>query len=161
MAGTITHSWNGTVLTITSDSGTSSADLKGAQGDTGIRGAQGANGASSAEGLGINNYVVEQGTSGDWAYRKWNSGAVELWCNKTVSVSSSTSATGSLYYSSMISISVPFPITNYVITGTTDNYRFLTNLKYQNASITFNIVSPAAISTTTQPVQIVVYGKWK
>ena len=38
MSGTITHSWNGTVLTITSDSGTSSADLKG---DIGIRGPQG------------------------------------------------------------------------------------------------------------------------
>jgi hypothetical protein len=34
----ITHSWNGTVLVITSDSGTSSADLKG---DMGIRGPQG------------------------------------------------------------------------------------------------------------------------
>ena len=44
MAGTITHRWNGTVLTITSDSGTSSADLKGAKGDDGIRGAQGAPG---------------------------------------------------------------------------------------------------------------------
>ena len=38
MSGTITHSWNGTVLTVTSDSGTSSADLKG---DIGIRGPQG------------------------------------------------------------------------------------------------------------------------
>lgn len=44
MSGTITHSWNGTVLTVTSDSGTSSADLKGAKGDTGIRGPQGAQG---------------------------------------------------------------------------------------------------------------------
>lgn len=41
MAGTITHSWNGTVLTVTSDSGTSSADLKGATGNTGTRGPQG------------------------------------------------------------------------------------------------------------------------
>lgn len=41
MAGTITHSFNGTVLTITSDSGTSSVDLKGTKGDTGPRGAQG------------------------------------------------------------------------------------------------------------------------
>lgn len=38
MAGTITHYWNGTVLTVTSDSGTSSADLSGA---TGPRGPQG------------------------------------------------------------------------------------------------------------------------
>lgn len=44
MSGQITHSWNGTVLTITSDSGTSSADLKGAKGDDGARGAQGAQG---------------------------------------------------------------------------------------------------------------------
>lgn len=41
MAGMITHSWNGTILTITSDSGTSSMDLKGGQGDIGPRGAQG------------------------------------------------------------------------------------------------------------------------
>ncbi len=43
----ISHKWNGTVLTITSDSGTSSADLKGEKGDTGIRGAQGAPGISN------------------------------------------------------------------------------------------------------------------
>ena len=44
MAGNIYHSFNGTVLTITSDSGTSSCDLKGATGDTGIRGPQGPKG---------------------------------------------------------------------------------------------------------------------
>lgn len=37
----ITHKWTGTVLTITSDSGTSSCDLKGDKGDDGARGAQG------------------------------------------------------------------------------------------------------------------------
>lgn len=41
MAGTITHSWNGTILTITSDSGTTAMDLKGKKGDTGARGARG------------------------------------------------------------------------------------------------------------------------
>ena len=41
MAGTITHSWNGTILTITSDSGTTAMDLKGEKGDTGARGARG------------------------------------------------------------------------------------------------------------------------
>lgn len=40
----ITHSWDGTVLTITSDSGTSSADLKGEKGDMGVRGPQGVGG---------------------------------------------------------------------------------------------------------------------
>ena len=41
MAGEIKHEWNGTVLTITSDSGTSSMDLKGDKGNVGIRGPQG------------------------------------------------------------------------------------------------------------------------
>lgn len=44
MAGTITHEWQGTTLIITSDSGTSSMDLKGQQGDIGVRGPQGAAG---------------------------------------------------------------------------------------------------------------------
>lgn len=29
----------------------------------------------------LNDYVVAQGTSGIWAYRKWNSGLAELWCS--------------------------------------------------------------------------------
>lgn len=41
-----THSWNGTTLTITSASGTSSANLKGDKGDTGSGGSPGADGVS-------------------------------------------------------------------------------------------------------------------
>lgn len=44
MAGTIKHEWEGSVLTIHSDSGTSSSNLKGPKGDTGPRGPQGAPG---------------------------------------------------------------------------------------------------------------------
>lgn len=64
MAGTITHKWNGTILTVTSDSGTSSCDLKGAQGDMGIRGAQGAPGCiTDTTGLILaeaNNYYLKE-----------------------------------------------------------------------------------------------------
>ena len=58
----IKHSWNGTVLTITSDSGTSSADLKGAQGETGIRGPQGYPGViTSVTGeLDLSGYVTKE-----------------------------------------------------------------------------------------------------
>ena len=59
MAGTITHQWNGTVLTITSDSGTSSCDLKGAKGDDGPRGPQGVQGERGETGVG------EQGLKGE------------------------------------------------------------------------------------------------
>lgn len=43
----IYHEWNGTVLTITSDSGTSSADLRG---EMGVRGPQGIPGGTGADG---------------------------------------------------------------------------------------------------------------
>lgn len=55
----ITHKWNGTVLTITSDSGSSSMDLKGAKGDDGARGAQGIKGERGGGAL-INDNVVSK-----------------------------------------------------------------------------------------------------
>lgn len=46
----VTHSWNGTTLTVTSASGTSSADLKGAKGDKGDTGAAGKDGYTPVKG---------------------------------------------------------------------------------------------------------------
>lgn len=46
----VTHSWNGTKLTVTSASGTSSADLKGAKGDTGPQGPKGDTGSQGPKG---------------------------------------------------------------------------------------------------------------
>lgn len=45
-----THSWNGTTLTVTSASGTSSANLKGEKGDTGSQGPKGDKGDTGATG---------------------------------------------------------------------------------------------------------------
>ena len=46
--------------------------------------------------LGINDYVVQQGTSGIWTYRKWSSGVAECWGSYTSTGGSSTE--GSLYW---------------------------------------------------------------
>ena len=46
----LTHSWNGSILTVTSASGTSSSDLKGEKGDTGEQGPQGEKGETGAQG---------------------------------------------------------------------------------------------------------------
>lgn len=46
----VTHSWNGTTLIVTSASGTTSADLKGAKGDQGIQGVQGEKGDKGDKG---------------------------------------------------------------------------------------------------------------
>ena len=75
MAGEIKHSWNGTVLTITSDSGTSSADLKGEKGDTGVRGAQGVRGLcglsanTEVDTETLNSFELKENR---WNYRNYN-----------------------------------------------------------------------------------------
>lgn len=46
-----THSWNGTTLTVTSASGTSSANLKGEKGATGDTGASGKDGTNGVDGV--------------------------------------------------------------------------------------------------------------
>lgn len=63
----VTHSWDGTTLIVTSASGTSSADLKGEKGDTGEQGVQGekgdtgAAGQDGADGKSAYDYAVDGG----------------------------------------------------------------------------------------------------
>lgn len=59
----VTHTWNGTVLTITSASGTSSVDLKGEKGDQGEQGIQGKTGEKGDKGeAGVDGYTPVKGT---------------------------------------------------------------------------------------------------
>lgn len=43
-------------------------------------------------------YIVEQGTSGDWIYRKWNSGIAECWAGYSIGSFAPTSSFGGTYY---------------------------------------------------------------
>lgn len=58
------------------------------------------------EGLIAADYIVEQGTSDIWTYRKWNSGVAECWGTYSFS-SASFSTTGNVYYRTFDAI--PFP----------------------------------------------------
>ena len=67
----------------------------------------GGGGGSSSAGS-ADDYVTEQGTSGDWTYRKWNSGTAECWRTITDNrPSTAFSATGSVYYRNVTGISFP------------------------------------------------------
>ena len=60
----------------------------------------------------IADYVVEQGTSGIWTYRKWNSGIAELWGTYT-GTSVTPTAWGNIYASDTIPrIDYPFAFTS-------------------------------------------------
>lgn len=51
---------------------------------------QGGTNATSADealiNLGVEDYIVAEGVSGNWKYRKWNSGKAECWCKIAVTV---------------------------------------------------------------------------
>ena len=72
----VTHSWNGTVLTVTSASGTSSVNLKGDKGDQGEKGDAGAKGEKGDQGIqgekGEPGENGKDGTNGVSATHSWN-----------------------------------------------------------------------------------------
>lgn len=76
LASTSTASFNGTANVTPGVTGT----LPIANGGTGATTA-----AAAVTKLGISDYVVAQGTSGIWTYRKWNSGVAECWGSTTIS----------------------------------------------------------------------------
>lgn len=61
----LTHSWNGTVLTITSASGTTSVDLKGEKGDDGARGPQGPAGENGSSSIQLDTTLTQDGYPAD------------------------------------------------------------------------------------------------
>ena len=63
------------------------------------------------DGSPLADFVIQQGTSGVWTYRRWKSGIAECWCRKTVSTALNN-AWGSLYTSgSLTTLNVSFPFT--------------------------------------------------
>lgn len=55
----------------------------------------------------LTDYIVEEGTSGFWTYRKWSSGIAECWGKRTVDVNITT-AWGTIYYGSVLYTPWPF-----------------------------------------------------
>ena len=58
---------------------------------------------------GFTDYVTDQGTSGSWRYRKWNSGKIEAWYESTVSSGTTHTQIGSVYRGTW-SLSIPTAI---------------------------------------------------
>ena len=63
--------------------------------------------------LGINDYVVQQGTSGIWTYRKWASGVAECWAKITQTVTPGDAWAGTLNLTPyFITVTTPIEFTD-------------------------------------------------
>ena len=109
-------------------------------------------------------YVVDQGTSGNWNYIKYDSGNAIIWGIHPVSPTSSN-AVGSCYYTEELEVQPPFRVLSAATAGTVDVSSLLvTNAYYSSSSnvLRFRLLRPAAISTsTTYNVRLQVWCKWK
>lgn len=93
----------------------------------------------------MNDYVTEQNTSGDWTYRKWNSGVAECWATKTITAATNSSDAGG-YVSASAATPSAFPFTFTAI----PNVQVTCN----SGTITGSVTCAGAPSTTSA-------GSWK
>lgn len=113
--------------------------------------------------LGVKDYIIEQGISGNWTYQKYASGYADLWWRGTVTPTSYT-AVGSMVYTNIIRLSMPFGVTgNVAVTGTGDNLHIITNVdwSYANKTVSFRLLRAASMTLGEQVVALRVVGKWK
>ena len=98
--------------------------------------------------------IVEQGTSGEWTYRKWSDGVSECWGLLTVSTSITT-AWGSLYVGDTNMSSIYYPselfIEKPVETVTLQSYigrawLLAESVNTSSASAIYNVCSPSRIT---------------
>ena len=106
--------------------------------------------------LGIKDYVTAQGTSGDWYYRKWNSGRAECWQKNGSNANASGTSTQNM--------SFPFTFTSspFVFAqGASPNGGAVVNVtKMAGGTSSFNVVFTTAAS---QYFDFYLYasGNWK
>ena len=124
--------------------------------------------SGAVEGTRMNDdFIVEQGTSGVWTYRKWNSGFAECWGYHTVSGLNISTAWGSWYASPVIT----FPSFPFTFSGAPDihiswesDYSAIIDGVGKRESTKVGqtyLYRPVAQNNINGRFSIYAYGKWK
>ena len=114
---------------------------------------------------GLADFIVEQGTSGIWTYRKWNSGIAECWGTYTDNRSSTQfTSTGNIFYRTVTNLGFPTSLFNSAPTvNLTSNFANVGAISLWDvtaSSISFSEVS-AVNTARIVYVQIDAKGTWK
>lgn len=108
-------------------------------------------------------YITESNISttvGTWSYRKYSDGSCDLWGVFNVTPSSST-ASGSVYYSDIIYVSTPFALSTGTLTGAAENLCWIANpsIATSTSRIAFRLMRGTAITTGSAiSVRLSVHG---
>ena len=116
---------------------------------------------------GLQDYIVAQGTSGDWIYRKWASGIAECWCTRTLQVNITT-ACGGAYCSDFLGVDL-FPFTFVETPKCFAQVQARNNTVWPVAADVavnifppmYKLVSPIQVSELSATIEHYVVGRWK
>ena len=110
------------------------------------------------------NCIVEQGTDGDWTYRKWGNGTAECWLRKNYTVT--ISAVASYYHRGQIS-NIDFPsglfTANPTCVGSGANSTYwinVSNADKDKISVIY-VYDVANGSNLSVGIALYAIGKWK
>lgn len=110
-------------------------------------------------------YVVAEGTSGDWHYRKWNSGVAECWYNGWVTPTATGSTAQVLTKAFVHTLTLPFSFTdtNYsAVASVAHSSTYGVVLRIQNASKTqLSVTWEGSDETASAALKVHVSGYWK
>lgn len=112
----------------------------------------------------IADFVVEQGTSGIWTYRKWNSGIAECWGTDSVSVLCKNQS-GSCWFTDDLTIALPtglFTENGVVNLNCHDYWCWIAKAHMSQAkNVNFRIARSSNYQTFNTNVDISARGRWK
>lgn len=108
-------------------------------------------------------FVVEQGTSGDWTYRKYANGTFDAWLRQNGPELSNWTGSGSMYYDDTITLTLPFTIvSNSGVASISLNHQCMaSNVVVGTNSINFRPMRGAKSTITALVIYTVLHGKWK
>ena len=126
---------------------------------------------SSSSGGGVvgADYIVDQGTSGIWTYRKWRTGVAECWTTQTYTTAKATTEWGNVHYSVLTSI-LTFPSDFFMETPEvlayirSENGRFwvthANDATKTNVGTIYNLAPQKYESNSTAKLSIYAKGTW-
>ena len=114
------------------------------------------------QGGNISDFVIDQGASGIWTYRKWNSGIAEIWGSDVLDPQESEGGTGNEMYSPVIHYEIPFPISEAVLVGSANNTCTIRDPVFDiEGEAGFRLVSPSTMPPIPTNIYITIRGRWK
>ena len=113
-------------------------------------------------------FILEQGTSGMWTYRKWNSGISEAWGESSLTVATQTAYGNGFYNGSVINHTLPNglfnarPMVVASVSNTGDAQLYYPVIAVTRAGeINYSIMSTKSNASATVYVSFRLTGRWK